>query len=146
MADRATADSRLFGARDVTLGACATSAVVHAALVPQHADEPVLAIAFAGAATAAATLAFALTRPGLRAAPILAAALLASLLVAYPVVHLVTREHVDALDVVTKAVEAAGLLAALRGDWERPLPLAPLDAIVGVSLAVLLVSALEHGH
>jgi hypothetical protein len=133
------------GARELTIGALTTSAVVHAVLVPQHTSEPLLAASFAAATVAAALLAFALTRPSLRFAPALAAALFASLLVAYPIVHLLTDGEVQALDIGTKFVEAVGLLAALNAGDDEEVSFAPLTVIVGVFLAVLLVS-ISGGH
>ncbi len=108
------------GARELTIGALTTSAVVHAVLVPQHTDEPLLAAAFA-------------------------AALFASLLVAYPIVHYLTDGEVQALDIGTKFVEAVGLLAALNAGDDEDVSFAPLTVIVGVFLAVLLVS-ISGGH
>jgi hypothetical protein len=119
------------GARELTIGALTTSAVVHAVLVPQHTDEPLVAAALA--------------RPALRFAPILAAALFASLLVAYPIVHYLTDGDVQRLDVGTKIVEAVGLLAALNARDDEEVGFAPLTVIVGVFLAVLLVSV-SGGH
>lgn len=133
------------GARELTIGALTTSAVVHAVLVPQHTDEPLLAAAFASATAAAVLVAFALSRPALRFAPALAAGLFASLLVAYPVVYYLTDGEVQALDVGTKLVEAVGLLAALNAREDEDVAFAPLTVIVGVFLAVLLVSV-SGGH
>lgn len=136
------------GARELTIGALTTSAVVHAVLVPQHTDEPLLAGAFAAAALAAVLVAAALARPALRFAPPLATGLFASLLVAYPVVHYLTDGEVQALDVGTKIVEAVGLLAALNAREDEEVSFAPLTVIVGVVLAVLLVSVSggQHHH
>jgi hypothetical protein len=133
------------GSRELTIGALTTSAVVHAVLVPQHTDEPLLAAAFASATVAAVLVAAALARPALRLAPILAAALFASLLVAYPVVHYLTDGDVQRLDVGTKIVEGIGLLAALNARDDEEVGFAPLTVIVGVFLALLLVSV-SGGH
>ena len=142
----ASGSSRLgIGSRELTIGALTTSAVVHAVLVPQHTDEPLLAAAFAAATLAAVLLAAALARPALRVAPILAAALFLSLLVAYPVVHYLTDGDVQRLDVGTKIVEAIGLLAALNARDDEEVGFAPLTVIVGVFLALLLVSV-SGGH
>jgi hypothetical protein len=133
------------GARELTIGALTTSAVVHAVLVPQHTDQPLLAAAFAAAALSAVLIALALSRPSLRFAPALAAGLFASLLVAYPVVYYLTDGEVQALDVGTKLVEAVGLLAALNAREDEDVAFAPLTVIVGVFLALLLVSV-SGGH
>ena len=90
-------------------------------------------------------VAFALTRPALRFAPALAAGLFASLLVAYPIVHYLTDGEVQALDIGTKFVEGVGLLAALNARDDEEVSFAPLTVIVGVFLAVLLVS-ISGGH
>jgi hypothetical protein len=133
------------GARELTIGALTASAVVHAVLVPQHTEEPFLAVSFALATIAAVLVGVLLTRPGLTWAPYLAAALFASLLVAYPVVHLINGEPVQALDIGTKVVEAVGLLAALRARDDDELGFAPLTVIAGVFLALLIVS-MTGGH
>ncbi len=133
------------GARELTIGALTTSAVVHAVLVPQHTDEPLLAAAFAAATLAAVLVAAALARPTLRFAPALAAGLFASLLVAYPVVYYLTDGEVQPLDIGTKLVEAVGLLAALSARDDEEVSFAPLTVIVGVFLALLLVSV-SGGH
>ncbi len=133
------------GARELTIGALTTSAVVHAVLVPQHTDEPLLAAAFAAATLAAVLVAAALARPSLRFAPALAAGLFASLLVAYPVVYYLTDGEVQPLDIGTKLVEAVGLLAALNAREDEDVSFAPLTVIVGVFLALLLVS-ISGGH
>jgi hypothetical protein len=144
--DEGRSKSRIgIGARELTIGALTTSAVVHAVLVPQHTSEPLLAAAFAAATVAAALLAFALTRPALRFAPALAAGLFASLLVVYPIVHYLTDGEVQALDIGTKFVEGVGLLAALNAGDDEDVSFAPLTVIVGVFLAVLLVS-ISGGH
>ncbi len=134
------------GARELTIGALTASAVVHAVLVPQHTEEPFLAVSFALAAIGAVVVGVLLTRPGLTWAPYLAAALFASLLVAYPVVHLINGEPVQALDIGTKVVEAVGLLAALRARDDEELGFAPLTVIAGVFLALLMVSVTGGHH
>jgi hypothetical protein len=134
------------GARELTIGALTASAVVHAVLVPQHAEEPFLAVSFALAAIAAVVVGVVLTRPAVTWAPNLAAALFASLLVAYPVVHLINGEPVQALDIGTKVVEAVGLLAALRARDDDELGFAPLTVIAGVFLALLMVSVTGGHH
>ena len=134
------------GPRELTIGALATSAVVHAVLAPQHTDEPLLAAAFASAALAAVLLAAALTRPELRLAAPLAAGLFASLLVAYPIVSYFTDSEVQTLDIGTKLVEGVGLLAALNAGDDEEVSFAPLTVIVGVFLAILLISVSDGHH
>ena len=137
------------GARDVAIGALAASAIVHAALAPQHTDELVLTFAFAGAAVASAVVAYGLARPDFRYGRALAGLLFASLLVAYPVVHLVTDEPVQRLDLMTKAVEVIGLLAVLRADPDEAPSLAPAAVIAGVFLGFLVLGlggGTEHHH
>ncbi len=109
--------------RDVVILACAISAGIHAALVPDHFDEGTGA--GVGFLVAAVLLAAAVAVLTLRRAGALAiagaASLLAGLLLSYalavsiglPVVHPVP-EPVDGLALATKAIEAAGLLAALQ--------------------------------
>jgi hypothetical protein len=137
---------RALGARAIAIGALGTSAVVHSALVFDHSDELLLAGAFAAAAVAAAVVAFALTRVELTLAPVAAAVLLASLLVAYPLYYVATGEHVDALGVGTKTVEAVGLLAALRARGDLNASLAPVTALAGFLLAFLLLSLAGGSH
>ena len=108
--------------RDLLILVCAASAGIHAALVPEHVREGVGAGAgFAVAAVALAALAVALTR---RSSPVIvsvAAVTLAGLIVAYvlaatigvPVLH-PEPEPIDAIALVTKAIEATGLLVAAR--------------------------------
>jgi hypothetical protein len=105
----------------VLVVACAVSAGVHAALVPDHlADGALAALGFAAAAAALAGLVVALTARPAGTLPVAAAALLLGGLVAawglavstgIPLVH-PDPEPVDVLGVATKAVEAAGLAAA----------------------------------
>ncbi len=137
---------RALGARTIAIGALATSAVVHSALVFDHSDELLLAGAFAAAAIAAAAVAFALTRLELTLAPVAAAVLLASLLLAYPLFYTASGDHVDALGLGTKSVEAVGLLAALRARGDRDTSLAPVTAIAGFLLAFLLLSVAGGSH
>jgi hypothetical protein len=107
--------------RDIVILACAISAGIHGALVPDHFDESIGAgLGFAAATVLLAALAVALT---LRSARALAgaAAVFAGLLASYalatttglPVLH-PDPEPVDGLALATKAIEAIGLLAALR--------------------------------
>ena len=119
--------------RDAVILACAISAGIHGALVPSH------GLAFAAATVVLASVAVAATlRPASATWPAGAAAGLGGLLVAYalatttglPVLH-PEREAVDGLALATKAIELAGLLAALSlirkepEPWRRPAPRAP---------------------
>jgi hypothetical protein len=107
-------------ARNVAVIACAISAGVHAGLVPEHiAEDPKLGVAFALASVLLVALAVALARSSRAAVP--AAVLLAVLIVSYGASRTVglplVREHtepLDALGVIAKAIEAVGLIAALR--------------------------------
>ena len=100
--------------RDLLVVACAVSAGVHAALVPEHAT-------FAPAVVALAVLAAGLARSPAPALVDGAIVVLGGLIAAYalaattgiPLVH-PDREPVTALAVATKAIEALGLLAALN--------------------------------
>jgi CHASE2 domain-containing sensor protein len=113
---------------DVVILACAVSAGIHGALVPDHLDEGTGAgLGFAAATAALAGMVVWLTRrPASRAALATAAATFAGLLASYalaittglPVLH-PDPEPVDALALATKAIEAAGLLAASSLLW-RP--------------------------
>lgn len=109
---------------DVVILACAISAGIHAALAPEHFREATGAgLGFAGSTVALAGLAVALTRrPAGPTALAGAAVVLAGLLGAYALaittgvpVLMPEPEPVDGLALVTKAVEAAGLLAAVSG-------------------------------
>jgi hypothetical protein len=105
----------------VVILACAISAGIHGALVPAHLDEGRAAgWAFALATAILAVLAVALTRrPAAHVPLVLAAGTLAGLLGAYvlaittglPLLH-PEPEPVDALALVTKAIEAVGVVAA----------------------------------
>lgn len=123
--------------RDLLVLACAVSAGIHAALVPDHLTEGTGAgLGFLAAAIGLALLAVALTRrPRSTAALGAASVLLAGLLVSYvlaitsgvPVLH-PDPESVDGLALFTKGVELAGLLAAMhlllreRGALMRVIP------------------------
>lgn len=123
--------------RDLLVLACAVSAGIHAALVPDHLTEGTGAgLGFLAAAIELALLAVALTRrPRSTAALGAASVLLAGLLVSYvlaitsgvPVLH-PDPESVDGLALFTKGVELAGLLAAMhlllreRGALMRVIP------------------------
>jgi hypothetical protein len=113
---------------DVVVLACAISAGIHGALVPGHFDEGTGAgLGFAAATVSLAGLVVWLTRrPANLPALTTAAAMFAGLLVSYalaittglPVLH-PDPEPVDGLALATKAIEAAGLLAATSLLW-RP--------------------------
>ena len=106
---------------DAVIVACAISAGIHAALMPEHFREGAAAgLGFAVSAVLLAALAVVLTlRPTSRPALAAAAALFAGLLATYglavttgvPVLH-PDVEPVDGLALVTKAIEVAGLVAA----------------------------------
>jgi hypothetical protein len=113
---------------DVVILACAISAGIHGALVPGHFDEGIGAgLGFVAATVALAGLVVWLTwRPANASALAAAALTFGGLIASYalatttglPVLH-PDPEPVDGLAVVTKAIEAAGLLAASGLLW-RP--------------------------
>jgi hypothetical protein len=108
-------------ARDLLIVACAVSAGIHAALVPEHLEEGRPAgVAFA---VSAVLLAAAAVGPTLRVSPALlgaTAALLVGLILSYlfavttgvPVLHPAV-EPVEGLALFTKAVELVGVVAAV---------------------------------
>jgi hypothetical protein len=114
--------------RDIVILACAISAGIHGALVPDHFAEGTGAgLGFAAATVLLAALVIALTlRPASALALAGAAAVLAGLLASYlfavttglPVLH-PRPEPVDGLALATKAIEAAGLFVATTLLW-RP--------------------------
>ena len=120
-------------ARDVVILACGVSAGIHAALVPGHFDEGTGAgLGFVAATVSLATAAVWLTRRrASRPALVAAGATFAGLLAAYalavttglPVLH-ADPEPVGGLALATKAIEAAGLLAATGLLW-RPVVTLP---------------------
>jgi len=112
---------------DVVILACAVSAGIHAALVPDHFEEGVGAGAgFVAAAVLLALLALVLTRQPSQPALVGAALVFAGLIISYalvittgiPVLH-PDVEAVDGLALFTKGIEAIGLVAAV-GPIRRP--------------------------
>jgi hypothetical protein len=111
---------------DVVILACAISAGIHGALVPGHFDEGIGAgVGFLATTVALAGLVVWLTwRPANASALAAAALAFAGLLASYalatttglPVLH-PDPEPVDGLALVTKGIEAAGLLAASGLLW-----------------------------
>lgn len=109
--------------RNIVLVACAASAGVHAGLVPSHlAEAPPLGLAFASAALLLVAVTVALARVGRSRWPdALAAGMLAGLIAAYAASRTVglplleeDAEPVDATGLLTQAVQAIGLIAAVR--------------------------------
>jgi hypothetical protein len=108
---------------DLVILACGVSAGIHAALTPEHFGEGAGAGGgFLAASVLLAVLAVALTRrPGHTGALLATALTLAGLLGSYalaittgvPLLH-PEVEPVNGLALVTKAIEAAALLAAVR--------------------------------
>jgi hypothetical protein len=113
---------------DVVIIACAISAGIHGALVPGHFEEGTGAgLGFAAATVALAGLIVWLKwRPASASALAAAAVTFTGLLGSYalatttglPVLH-PDPEPVDSLAVASKAIEAAGLLAATSLLWRR---------------------------
>jgi hypothetical protein len=106
---------------DVVVLACAVSAGIHGALVPEHFEEGAGAgLGFVVATVLLGALAVALTRNPSPFALLATAAVFAGLIAAYaaviasglPFLH-PEREAVEGLAVFTKAVEAVGLVLAL---------------------------------
>jgi hypothetical protein len=109
--------------RTVLLLAGAVSAGVHAGLAPEHLHEwPPLGAAFiAAAASSALAVAALVLRPESPWPPRVLATLLGGMVVAYGLTRLAAlppldpdREALDLLGVCTCAVEAAGVVAAVR--------------------------------
>jgi hypothetical protein len=110
----------------VVILACAVSAGIHGALVPEHFDEGAAAgVGFAAATLALGAVVLSLTRrPGNRPALGASAALLGGLIASYalavttglPILH-PDPEPVDGLALATKAIETAGLAAATSLLW-----------------------------
>jgi hypothetical protein len=105
---------------DIVVLACAVSAGIHAALVPDHFDEGVGAgVGFVGATLVLSVLAVVLTRSPSQVALAATAAVFAGLIASYvlvlttgvPVLHPDT-ETLDGLALFTKAVEVVGCLTA----------------------------------
>jgi hypothetical protein len=115
--------------RDIVILTCAVSAGIHGALAPEHfAESTGAGVGFAIATVLLAAVAVALTRrPGSVRALIGAIAVLGGLIVSYaaavtsgvPLLH-PDPEAVDGLGVVTKAIEAVGVLVASSLIWRRP--------------------------
>ena len=109
--------------RDIVILACAISAGIHGALVPAHFEEGTgMGLGFVAATVLLVALVAVLTlRPTSALALAGAATVLLGLLASYllatttglPVLH-PDPEPVDGLALATKAIEAAGLLAALQ--------------------------------
>ena len=114
--------------QDIVIVAAAISAGIHGALAPEHFAETTGAgVGFVASTVALAAMVVAATlRPGNAPTLIAAWALFAGLLASYalaittglPVLH-PDSEPVDGLALATKAIEAAGLLAAF-GLTRRP--------------------------
>ena len=125
---RRVTNSYVSGGRNLVILACAASAGIHGALVPDHFAEGVgPGVGFVAATALLAVFATAITlRPASEVAVAGAAFVLIGLLASYvlatttglPVLH-PEPEPIDGLAVATKAIEAAGLLAAASLLW-RP--------------------------
>jgi hypothetical protein len=117
------------------LVACAFSGGVHVAQAPEHISEaPLLGLAFLAAAALLVALGLGIyLRPDDRQLPLLIALLSAALVAAYassrtvglPVLH-PAPESVDAVGVITKAVEVIALVLGLRLFVKNAAGLAPL--------------------
>lgn len=141
--------------RDGLIVCCAISAGVHAALVPEHMRESVATGAgFVGATVALVVLVLGLTaRPESRAVTSVAGLVLLGLLVSYavastsgiPILH-PEVDSIDAVGVLTKAVEVLGLGLALglRGSVRsRTIPV-PLAGLIAVFSALVALSLAGH--
>lgn len=133
--------------RLLVIAACGASAGVHAGLVGEHwRDSAVYGVLFALAALSLAGNATALTVwPGAQLPVFLSAGLFGSLIVAW----IAAREPVDALAVVTKTIEATGLVLVLRlvrGPVTRPGDLTLAYFGLTFILAFVVASATGSGH
>jgi hypothetical protein len=144
--------------RDVVVAACAISAGIHAALVPEHLAESTAAgTGFLVSAVALGGVAVAVARSGSALAPAAAALLFAGLIAAYvlatttgvPVLQ-PEPEAVDGLALGTKAIEVAGILAAVGAvsgrSRPRRIPLLLAVVVAAFSATVALALSGEHMH
>lgn len=145
--------------RDILALSCAVSAGIHAGLSPDHFQERFAAGAgFAVSALALAVLAVAVARRPdgilVDAAAVLLAGLIAAwgLAVTTGIPGLVPEpEPVDALALVTKAVEVVGLAVALslRGTLVtrlRTVPVALVGLVIAFSAVAAIASSRGHAH
>lgn len=145
--------------RDILALSCAVSAGIHVGLVHDHLREQFAAGAgFAVSALALAVLAVAVARRPdeilVDAAAVLLAGLIAAwvLAVTTGIPGLVPEpEAVDALALVTKAVEVVGLAVALslRGTLVtrlRTIPVALVALVIALSAVAAVATSRGHGH
>ncbi|HET8651604.1 MAG TPA: hypothetical protein VFM13_03430 [Gaiellaceae bacterium] len=145
--------------RDILALSCAVSAGIHAGLVHDHLQERFAAGAgFAVSALALAVLAVAVARRPdeilVDAAAVLLAGLIAAwvLAVTTGIPGLVPEpEAVDALALVTKAVEVVGLAVALslRGTLVtrlRTIPVALVALVIALSAVAAVATSRGHAH
>ena len=131
--------------RLLVIAACGASAGVHAGLVPSHWDDSrALGVLFGLAGLGLAGVAAALAvRPNALLPVFAAAGLFASLIAAY----VAAREPADALGVVTKTIEAAGLVLAVLLLRRRPTRQGDLAlAYFGLTFVLAFTIASSAGH
>jgi hypothetical protein len=133
--------------RLLLIAACGASAGIHAGLAPHHWEESrAFGVLFVLAAVGLAGVAVALAGWPEALFPLFAAAgLFASLIAAF----VAAEEPVDALVVVTKAIEAAGLVLAvvlMRRPPSRPSDLALAYFGLAFVLAFTIAASTGHGH
>ena len=145
--------------RDLIIVACAISAGIHAALIPDHLTEGMAAGAgFAIAVALLVAVAVGLTRDVSAAALAAAAALFGGLLLSYalavttglPLLH-PGREAIDGLALFTKSVELVGLVASTRLLRRSHLALRYAPIPLGLTMLIASFSAFaslaaSHGH
>jgi hypothetical protein len=137
--------------RDLLILACAVSAGVHAALVPEHLREGaaagggfILASVLLLALVVALTLASDPRRPAAVAALTFVGLLVSYLVVVWqgvPVLH-PESERIDGLALVTKAIETGGIflsIALVRRPLRRSIPL-PLTMLIAVFSALVTLA------
>lgn len=131
--------------RLLVIAACGGSAGIHAGLAPHHWEEsPAFGVLFVLAAVSLAAVATLLAGWPEALLPLfLAAGLFVSLIASF----VAAREPIDAIVVVTKAIEAAGLVLALllvRRPPSRPSDLAL--AYFGLTFVLAFTIAAASGH
>jgi len=153
--------SRVDLERDLVIVTCAISAGIHAALAPEHFRESTAAgVGFLVAVISLAVVAAALTRRPdsgflLAAAGTTLAGLIGSYVLAatigLPLLH-PDPEPITGLALVTKAFEAAGLIAAAdmlarrRPGWVPALPIPLMLTVLVALFSALVALAVTNGH